>query len=106
MYLAQAFEPQKSVRVVQRCLIIVPLLFLVFKTINYAGNDDLIPLFPFVGVFVGYVFIVKNQNPKVISISRIRNVGARDELLDWAATQYDRFPVDFAHNSVYVRRVP
>jgi len=201
-------------------LIIVPLLYLVFKVINYPGTDDLIPLFPFIGLFAGYLFTaasrwiselkivrrnekvarlarwlpvlpvpvlvalafihgvnyritsatlqdqqqmvqavadllgpddkiyvhgtleilvlmnrpnmnpyifldrgkdryiadrrtggfgaimdaMKSQAPRVIAISRIQNVAYREELLSWAAEQYDRFPVEFAHNSVYVRR--
>ena len=42
-------------------LIIVPLGYLVFKTVNYPGDDDLIPLFPFVGLFAGYAFLVVSR---------------------------------------------
>ncbi len=36
-------------------LVIAPLLYLAFKVINYPGTDDLIPLFPFIGLFAGYL---------------------------------------------------
>ena len=201
-------------------LIIVPLLYLAFKVINYPGTDDLIPLFPFIGLFAGYIFVVasrsisalammirnepavrlsrwvpvlpavvlvilaimhgmnyrvpsttlqdqqrmvqavadllapddkiyvhgtlellvlmnkpnmnpyiffdrgkdtyianrtpggfaaimdqmKSESPKVIAISRTQNVAHRQELFDWAAERYDRFPLKFAHNSAYVRK--
>ncbi len=56
------------------------------------------------GGFRGVIEEMKAQNPKVISISRIRNVKFRDELLTLVGEKYDHFPLEFAHNSVYVRR--
>jgi len=47
---------------------------------------------------------MKNQHPKVVAISRVQNVAHRDDLLAWAAEEYERLPVGFAHNSVYVRK--
>lgn len=47
---------------------------------------------------------MKNKAPKVIAISRTQNVEYREELLSWAAEEYDRLPLAFAHNSVYVRK--
>jgi hypothetical protein len=201
-------------------LIIVPLPYLVFKMINYPGTDDLIPLFPFIGLFAAYLFTtvgrviggmrlvrrnknailvarwipalpaavlmvlvvrhgvnyritsltlqdqqrmvkvvsdllgaddkiyvhgtleilvllnrsnmnpyifmergkdrfissrtpggieavidgMKAEKPKLISLSRLRNVGCRDVLTDWAAQSYEKVPLEFAHNSVYVRK--
>jgi hypothetical protein len=40
---------------------------------------------------------------KVVAISQTQNVMHRNELLSWLAEQYDRFPIEPAHNSVYVR---
>jgi hypothetical protein len=202
-------------------LLIPPLVYLIFRTINYPGLDDLIPLFPFIGIFAGffffaiarllssirffqknlfetrlaegllivpillamflvldqarkyqvepgrtlvdqqkafeaitevltpndkiyvhgtlevlvllnrpnlnrYIFLDRGKDdylasklsggfmgllgemeaeaPKVISLSRLRNVSHRDELIEWASQHYDKLPLDFAHNSVYVRK--
>lgn len=46
------------------------------------------------------------QAPKVIALSRLRTVSHRGDLLQWAAEHYDKLPVGFAHNSVYVRKQP
>jgi multisubunit Na+/H+ antiporter MnhF subunit len=43
------------------------------------------------------------QAPKVIALSRLRTVSHRDELLRWAAEHYEPLPLDFGHDSVYVR---
>lgn len=56
------------------------------------------------GGFAALIDGMKSQRPKVIAISRVQNVLHRDELLAWAAEDYDRFPLEFAHNSVYVRK--
>ncbi|MFY9571089.1 MAG: hypothetical protein WAV20_06820, partial [Blastocatellia bacterium] len=37
-------------------ILLPPLVYLVFRTINYPGEDDLIPLFPFIGIFAGFFF--------------------------------------------------
>jgi DolP-mannose mannosyltransferase len=55
------------------------------------------------GGFKQIIDQIESERPKVIALSRLRNVWHRDELLQWAAEHYDPFPLDFAHNSVYVR---
>ncbi|MFY9555192.1 MAG: DolP-mannose mannosyltransferase [Blastocatellia bacterium] len=199
-------------------ILLPPLVYLVFRTINYPGEDDLIPLFPFIGIFAGfffaelvnllrlfqrkvfhtrfaelllvipillllffvldgaakyrvepgrtlpdqqlafraisdvlapddkiyvhgtleilvllnrpnlnrYIFLARGTDdyvastlpggfsglieqmeaeaPKVISLSRLRNVAHRDELIEWATKRYDKLPLAFAHNSVFVRK--
>jgi DolP-mannose mannosyltransferase len=47
---------------------------------------------------------MKAQAPKVIAISRTKNVAYGEELKSWATEEYDRFPLEFAHNSVFVRK--
>jgi hypothetical protein len=47
---------------------------------------------------------MKAASPKVIALTRLQNVTCRDALLDWAASQYERLPLDFAHNGVYVAK--
>jgi hypothetical protein len=43
------------------CLVVIPLMYLVFKVVSYPGADDLIPLFPFIGLFVGYAFTTASR---------------------------------------------
>ncbi len=45
------------------------------------------------------------QAPKVIALSRLRTVTHRDDLLQWAADHYVSLPLEFAHDSVYVRKI-
>ncbi|MFL6216907.1 MAG: hypothetical protein ACJ74J_23695 [Blastocatellia bacterium] len=45
---------------------------------------------------------MKSAAPRIIALTRLQNVTYRDALLDWAASQYERLPLDFAHNAVYV----
>src|SRR6266404_1598933 len=202
-------------------LVIAPVVYLIFHVISYPGEDDLIPLFPFIGLFAAYLFLAvarlvgsvgflrrkvpairfagcllvipiclaivpvvrrgatyrleegrtlagqqrafeaisdvlgrndkiyvhgtleilvllnrQNMNPyilfsrgtdeyvsrklpggfgdllrqmeaeapKVISLSRLQQVLHKDELLQWAAERYDKLPLEFAHDSVYVRK--
>jgi hypothetical protein len=58
------------------------------------------------GGFAAIVDQMKSESPKVIAISRTQNVAHRQELFDWAAEQYERFPLKFAHNSAYIRKEP
>jgi len=44
------------------------------------------------------------QAPKVIALSRLRTVTHQDDLLAWAAAHYVKIPLEFAHNSVYIRK--
>ena len=47
---------------------------------------------------------MKAAAPKLLALSRLQNVACRDALIDWAESQYDRLPLGFAHNSVYVAK--
>jgi hypothetical protein len=47
---------------------------------------------------------MKTASPKIVALTRLQNVTCRDALLDWAASQYERLPLDFAHNGVYVAK--
>ena len=44
------------------------------------------------------------QAPKVIALSRLRTVTHQEDLLRWASEHYDKLPVGFAHDSIYVRK--
>lgn len=48
---------------------------------------------------------MESEAPKVISLSRLQQVLHKDELLHWAAERYDKLPLEFAHDSVYVRKI-
>ena len=39
------------------CLLIAPLAYLTFCLINFQSGPDLIPLFPFIGLFAGYLMV-------------------------------------------------
>lgn len=56
------------------------------------------------GGFEGLIEEMEAQAPKVIALSRLQQVSHREELLEWAAKHYDKLPLEFAHNSVYVRK--
>jgi hypothetical protein len=38
-------------------ILIPPLVYLVFSLINFQGGPDLIPFFPFIGIFAGWAFV-------------------------------------------------
>ncbi|HXU39996.1 MAG TPA: DolP-mannose mannosyltransferase [Blastocatellia bacterium] len=57
------------------------------------------------GGFADLLREMEAEAPKVISLSRLQQVLHKDELLQWAAERYDKLPLEFAHDSVYVRRV-
>jgi hypothetical protein len=44
------------------------------------------------------------EAPKVIALSRLRTVTHQEDLLQWASEHYEKLPVGFAHDSVYVRK--
>jgi hypothetical protein len=67
------------------------------------GTDDYYAS-KMVGGFKGIVDEMESEAPKVISLSRLQNVAHQDELIEWATDHYDKLPLDFAHNSVYVRK--
>jgi hypothetical protein len=54
------------------------------------------------GGFDAVLADMKSAAPKVIALTRLQNVTCREAMLDWAASQYERLPLDFAHNAVYV----
>jgi hypothetical protein len=56
------------------------------------------------GGFDAVLTDMKSAAPKVIARARLQNVTYRDALLDWAASQYERLPLDFAHNAVFVMK--
>jgi DolP-mannose mannosyltransferase len=49
---------------------------------------------------------MKAAAPKILALSRLQNVACREALTDWAAHQYEPLPLSFAHNSVYVIKIP
>ncbi|HEY3134797.1 MAG TPA: DolP-mannose mannosyltransferase [Blastocatellia bacterium] len=67
----------------------------------YGKDDYIASRLP--GGFNAIVDQMEAQAPKVIALSRLRTVSHRDELLQWAAEHYEPFPLDFGHDSVYVR---
>src|SRR5882724_9862737 len=44
----------------------------------------------------------EDLGPKILALSRLQNVACRDALTGWAASQYEKLPLSFAHNSVYL----
>jgi hypothetical protein len=44
---------------------------------------------------------MKAEAPKILALSRLRNVACGEALTTWAATDYERLPLSFAHNSVF-----
>jgi hypothetical protein len=67
------------------------------------GKDDYFAS-KLVGGFKGLLEEMEAEAPKVISLSRLQNVSHREELIEWATQYYDKLPLEFAHNSVYVRK--
>lgn len=45
---------------------------------------------------------MKAETPKILALSRLQNVACREALTAWAARQYEKLPLSFAHNSVYL----
>lgn len=74
-----------------------PYIFLPYGKDEYIGSR--LP-----GGFKTLIDEMEAQAPKVIALSRLRTVWHKDELLEWAAAHYDRLPLEFGHNSVYVRK--
>ena len=68
------------------------------------GKDDYIAS-RLPGGFSELIRQMEVEAPKIISLSRLQNVVHRDELVEWAAEHYEKIPLEFAHNSVYVRKV-
>lgn len=67
------------------------------------GTDDYVSR-KLPGGFADLLRQMEAEAPKVISLSRLQQVLHKDELLQWAAERYDKLPLEFAHDSVYVRK--
>lgn len=74
-----------------------PYIFLPYDKDEYIGSKA-------PGGFRAILDEMEAQAPKVIALSRLRTVTHRDDLLAWAAAHYVNIPLEFAHNSVYVRK--
>jgi hypothetical protein len=74
-----------------------PYIFLPYGKDEYLGSR-------LSGGFKTLINEMEAQAPKVIALSRLRTVWHQDELLEWAAAHYDKLPLEFGHNSVYVRK--
>jgi DolP-mannose mannosyltransferase len=68
----------------------------------YGKDDYIASTLP--GGFKTLVNEMEAQAPKVIALSRLRTVWHREELVDWAEEHYDKLPIEFGHNGVYVRK--
>jgi len=75
-----------------------PYIFLPYGKDEYIGSK--VP-----GGFKAILDEMEAQAPKVIALSRLRTVTHRDDLLHWADSHYVTLPLEFAHNSVYVRKL-
>lgn len=67
------------------------------------GTDDYVSR-NLPGGFADLLRQMEAEAPKVVSLSRLQNVVHKNELLQWAAERYDKLPLEFAHDSVYVRK--
>ena len=56
------------------------------------------------GGFEAIIAEMESQAPKIVSLHRLQSVRHRGELEQWAAEHYDKLPVGFAHDAVYVRK--
>ena len=74
-----------------------PYIFLPYGKDDYIGSKG-------PGGFQAILDEMEAQAPKVIALSRLRTVTHQDDLLAWAAEHYVKIPLEFAHNSVYVRQ--
>lgn len=68
----------------------------------YGKDDYIASRLP--GGFKTLIDEMEAQAPKVIALSRLRTVWHREELVDWAEEHYDKLPIEFGHNAVYVRK--
>lgn len=68
------------------------------------GTDDYVAR-KLPGGFKDLLQQMEAEAPKVISLSRLQNVVHKDELLEWAREHYDKLPLEFAHDTVYVRKL-
>jgi hypothetical protein len=75
-----------------------PYIFLPYGKDEYIGSK--VP-----GGFKAIIEEMEAQAPKVLALSRLRTVTHSDDLLQWAADHYVNLPLEFAHDSVYVRKI-
>jgi hypothetical protein len=75
-----------------------PYIFLPYGKDEYIGSK--VP-----GGFKAILEEMEAQAPKVVALSRLRTVTHQDDLLQWASDHYVKLPLEFAHDSVYVRKV-
>lgn len=54
-------------------LLIPPLVYLAFCLVNFQSGPDLIPFFPFIGLFAGWFFVEASE---LVSVSRMRAGGS------------------------------
>ena len=67
------------------------------------GKDD------YIGTRLGCGFEaileqMKSEAPRVIALSRLHGVSHREQFLQWAREDYEKLPIAFGHDAVYVRR--
>jgi len=74
-----------------------PYIFLPYGKDEYIGSKT-------PGGFKAILDEMEEQRPKVIALSRLRTVTHQDELIAWAEARYVSLPLEFGHNSVYVRK--
>jgi hypothetical protein len=74
-----------------------PYIFLPYGKDEYIGSRT-------PGGFQAILDEIESQRPKVIALSRLRTVTHRDDLIEWAEAHYVGVPLEFGHNSVYVRK--
>ncbi|MFL6278023.1 MAG: DolP-mannose mannosyltransferase [Blastocatellia bacterium] len=67
------------------------------------GKDDFIgERMP--GGFRAVLDQMEAEAPKVIALTRMHGVRHREEFFQWAEAHYDKLPIAFAHDAVFVRR--
>ena len=75
-----------------------PYIFLPYGKDDYIGSKV-------AGGFKTILDEMEAQAPKVVALSRLRTVTHQEDLLQWAADHYVKLPLEFAHDSVYVRKL-
>lgn len=73
-----------------------PYIFLDF------GKDDFIAA-PLPDGFRSFIAALEAQKPKLVIFSRLRKVGHREDLINWAETHYNKFAV-VGYDETYIRK--
>lgn len=63
-------------------ILIPPLIHLAFCIVNWQGEEGLIPFFPFIGIFAGYLVVTIARGISAISIIKRNAVAVR--IVEWA----------------------